>query len=77
MQLLEGVASEADLGKHFSGGLYSLEIDYLIGHEFAENSEDGLWRRIKLGLYLYPLSFKMQKISKSSVEQVLGVKVKI
>ena len=51
-QLLEAVDSEADLGQHFGCGLYRREIDYLIDHEFAKNSEDVLWRRTKLGLYL-------------------------
>jgi glycerol-3-phosphate dehydrogenase len=38
--LLEDVDSEASLGRHFGGGLYRREIDYLIDHEFAKNSED-------------------------------------
>ncbi|MEH6451946.1 MAG: glycerol-3-phosphate dehydrogenase [Psychromonas sp.] len=50
--LLEGSTSETDLGQHFGSGLYSREIDYLMDHEFAKNSEDVLWRRTKLGLYL-------------------------
>lgn len=53
-KLLADSTSETDLGKHFGWGLYSREIDYLIDHEFAKNSEDVLWRRTKLGLYLNP-----------------------
>ncbi|PZQ44600.1 MAG: glycerol-3-phosphate dehydrogenase, partial [Micavibrio aeruginosavorus] len=34
------------------GGLYEVEIRYLIEHEFARSAEDILWRRTKLGLHL-------------------------
>ena len=51
-ELFEGCHSEADFGQHFGAGLYRREIDYLIEHEFAQKSEDILWRRTKLGLYL-------------------------
>jgi len=40
----------ADLGEHFGAGLYALEIDYLVAHEWARNVDDILWRRSKLGL---------------------------
>jgi glycerol-3-phosphate dehydrogenase len=42
----------ADLGQHFGAGLYALEIDYLVAHEWACNVDDILWRRSKLGLLL-------------------------
>ena len=51
-QLLKNIDSEAGLGTHFGGGLYAREIDYLIANEFAKKSEDILWRRTKIGLYL-------------------------
>lgn len=39
-----------DLGQHFGQGLYQVEVDYLVNQEWAETSEDILWRRTKLGL---------------------------
>ncbi|OGV49177.1 MAG: glycerol-3-phosphate dehydrogenase [Legionellales bacterium RIFCSPHIGHO2_12_FULL_42_9] len=39
-----------DLGQHFGHGLYQAEVDYLINQEWAESSNDILWRRTKLGL---------------------------
>ncbi|MGY3570593.1 glycerol-3-phosphate dehydrogenase [Vibrio paucivorans] len=54
-KLLEGKTSIADMGTEFSQsahGVYQLEIDYMINHEFAVDAEDILWRRSKLGLYL-------------------------
>lgn len=41
-----------DLGIHFGGGLYQVEVDYLISHEWALSVEDIIWRRSKLGIYL-------------------------
>ncbi len=40
------------IGTYFGSGLYRLEVDYLLQNEFAKTSEDILWRRTKLGLYL-------------------------
>ena len=51
-QLLKGVKCEADLGEHFGSGLYQLEVDYFIKHEFVQDVDDILWRRTKMGLYL-------------------------
>jgi glycerol-3-phosphate dehydrogenase len=42
----------ADLGEHLGEGLYEIEIEYLVRHEFAETAEDILWRRSKLGLHV-------------------------
>lgn len=39
-----------DLGERFSKTTYQAEIDYLITHEWAQTTEDILWRRTKLGL---------------------------
>jgi glycerol-3-phosphate dehydrogenase len=39
-----------DLGVHFGNGLYSLEVDYMREHEWAQTTEDILWRRTKCGL---------------------------
>jgi glycerol-3-phosphate dehydrogenase len=41
-----------DLGQNFGGGLTAAEVSYLMREEFAETSEDILWRRSKLGLHL-------------------------
>jgi len=40
----------ADLGQDFGGGLYRLELDYLIQNEWAQTADDILWRRTKCGL---------------------------
>ncbi|MBH9420413.1 glycerol-3-phosphate dehydrogenase [Pseudomonas aeruginosa] len=53
-RLLDGVNGEADLGEHLGGGLYAREVDYLCKHEWAQDAEDILWRRSKLGLFLSP-----------------------
>jgi len=50
--LLNGKGSESDLGEYFGGGLYEVEIRYLIEHEFAQTAEDVLWRRSKKRLRL-------------------------
>ena len=45
----------SDLGEHYGGQLYALEIDYLMQHEWAREAEDVLWRRTKSGLHLSPV----------------------
>ncbi|MFT5930720.1 MAG: glycerol-3-phosphate dehydrogenase [Oceanospirillaceae bacterium] len=50
-QLLSNAKALADLGQHFGAGLYAIEIDYLVAHEWACSVEDILWRRSKLGLW--------------------------
>ena len=42
--------SLADLGKHFDGGLYQIEIEYLVANEWATTAQDILFRRTKLGV---------------------------
>ncbi|KOO57582.1 glycerol-3-phosphate dehydrogenase [Rheinheimera sp. KL1] len=49
--LLKEVMSAKDLGQHFGHGLFEAEVIYLLKEEWAENAEDILWRRSKLGLY--------------------------
>lgn len=51
-KLLAGASGIGDLGEHLGGQLYAREIDYLYAHEWAEQAEDILWRRTKLGLTL-------------------------
>jgi len=52
--VLDDALSMTDLGRHFGSGLYQREVEYLIGHEWAETAEDILWRRTKLGLHIAP-----------------------
>jgi glycerol-3-phosphate dehydrogenase len=48
--LLEGIDGEEDMGEHFGHGLYAVEADYLMRHEWAQEAEDILFRRSKLGI---------------------------
>lgn len=52
--ILNGAASEADLGISFGGGLYQAEVDWLRREEWAVTAEDILWRRTKAGLHMTP-----------------------
>jgi len=54
--LLSGVHCMADMGRELSPGLYEREAHYLIRHEWAEQADDILWRRTKLGLAANPES---------------------
>lgn len=51
-QFLQHCTLLDDLGEHFGSGLYSAEVNYLLDHEWAQDIEDILWRRSKLGLRL-------------------------
>jgi glycerol-3-phosphate dehydrogenase len=42
----------AELGRHFGAGLTEAEVNHLIQDEWAEQADDILWRRSKLGLRL-------------------------
>jgi glycerol-3-phosphate dehydrogenase len=50
--LLDGVTGAADLGHDFGAGLSEREVAYLVANEWAETTDDILWRRTKLGLRL-------------------------
>jgi glycerol-3-phosphate dehydrogenase len=39
-----------DLGRRFAGDLTASEVRYLVQNEWAQNADDVLWRRSKLGL---------------------------
>lgn len=52
--IVQNARSVEDLGIHFAAGLYQREVEYLVAHEWAENVEDILWRRTKLGLFFKP-----------------------
>jgi len=50
--LMEDVRTVADLGRHFGGHLYEVEVRYLIRDEWAVEADDVLWRRTKEGLHM-------------------------
>jgi len=50
--LLEDVKTVADLGRHFGGHLYEVEVRYLMRDEWAVEPDDVLWRRTKEGLHM-------------------------
>lgn len=50
--ILGNAQSISDLGEHFGQGLYEKEVNYLVTQEWAMTSEDILWRRTKLGLFM-------------------------
>jgi glycerol-3-phosphate dehydrogenase len=49
-EILEGVATAADLGRDFGGTLTGREVRWMIKREYARTAEDVVWRRSKLGL---------------------------
>jgi len=51
--ILKGARVPSDLGKFF-GPISEREIEYLRKHEWAQSSDDILWRRSKLGLHMSP-----------------------
>jgi glycerol-3-phosphate dehydrogenase len=51
-ELLDGVETVAELGRHFGGHLYEVEARYLIREEWAVEADDVLWRRTKEGLHM-------------------------
>jgi glycerol-3-phosphate dehydrogenase len=53
-RVLGGAASMADLGTCFGADLTAAEVRYLIAHEWAQDADDVLWRRTKLGLRFKP-----------------------
>ena len=50
--ILDGCSCMDDLGENFGGILYECEIKYLTTYEWAEQTDDILWRRTKKGLHL-------------------------
>ena len=53
-RMLDGVRSVDDLGAPFGADLTEREVAYLMEHEWAEEPDDVLWRRSKLGLRVGP-----------------------
>ncbi len=54
LELLEGVRSVGDLGRHWGARLYDKEVAYLKRVEWATEADDFLWRRTKHGLHMTP-----------------------
>ncbi len=52
--VLGGATSPEGLGQSFGSTLHAAEVRWLMEHEFAQDAEDVLWRRSKLGLRLSP-----------------------
>jgi glycerol-3-phosphate dehydrogenase len=53
-RLLGGASALHGLGQELGDGLFEVEVDYLVKHEWAQSTEDILWRRSKLGLRAAP-----------------------
>jgi len=50
--LLRDCRGIPDLGTAFGAGLYQREVEFLLTEEWARSTDDVLWRRSKLGLWL-------------------------
>lgn len=50
--MLGDAKSKADLGKDFGANLTEQEVRFLMTEEWAQDAEDILWRRSKLGLHM-------------------------
>jgi len=50
--ILQGAEGVEHLGQHYGDGVFEAEINYLVKNEWAQTSEDVLWRRSKLGLHV-------------------------
>ncbi|WP_019139927.1 glycerol-3-phosphate dehydrogenase [Noviherbaspirillum massiliense] len=51
-KLLAGRSSMEDMEEEIAPGLFAVEVDYLMRHEWVLTAADILWRRSKLGLHL-------------------------
>ncbi|MBW1634639.1 MAG: glycerol-3-phosphate dehydrogenase [Deltaproteobacteria bacterium] len=51
-EMSRNIQTKEQLGTHFGHNLYSFEVDYLLSKEWAQSSEDILWRRTRTGLFL-------------------------
>lgn len=50
--LLAGKTDLQSMGEEILDGLYAVEVEYLLRHEWAGSAADILWRRSKLGLHV-------------------------
>lgn len=63
------------LGQHFGDSIYEAEIRYLMRYEFAQTSDDILWRRSKLGLHIStPTKLALDKFIDSTKHEKKGKK---
>ena len=53
-RIVGGARNLAGLGEDLGGGLSEAELDYLVREEWAQEVDDVLWRRSKLGLAVPP-----------------------
>jgi len=61
----DAVVGDGDLGESYGVGLTERELRYFVEHEWAQTSEDVLWRRTKAGLL-------MSDSQRRRVAEVLG-----
>jgi len=61
----DAVVGDGDLGESYGAGLTERELRYFVEHEWAQTSEDVLWRRTKAGLL-------MSDSQRRRVAEVLG-----
>ena len=61
----DAVVGDGDLGESYGVGLTERELRYFVEHEWAQTSEDVLWRRTKAGLL-------MSDAQRRRVAEVLG-----
>jgi glycerol-3-phosphate dehydrogenase len=61
----DAVVGDGDLGESYGAGLTERELRYFVEHEWAQSSEDVLWRRTKCGL-------QMTEAQRGRVVQVMG-----
>ncbi|MEO8303725.1 MAG: glycerol-3-phosphate dehydrogenase [Betaproteobacteria bacterium] len=54
LAILGEARAPADLGEDFGHGLTAVEVDYLVGNEWARTGDDVLWRRTKCGIGMTP-----------------------
>lgn len=50
--ILKDARHLSDLGEYLGADLYEAEVQYLVNEEWARTSDDILWRRSKLGLFM-------------------------
>lgn len=78
LQLLDQIQQTHELGHCFGADLYTQEVDYLMQHEWAQTTDDVLWRRTKLGLRLTTLqveqlaSYMQQRMQYGWIAQAAG-----
>lgn len=49
-RVLDDAQSMDELGPRFAGDLTAAEVRYMVENEWAQNADDVLWRRSKIGL---------------------------